>query len=326
MRVADLIRVGGGLKPSADAQSADLIQYQWGSPSKLTGQHEVVALAAALAGDANSNATLRNGDVLTIRQLPGWNDLGASIALKGELKNPGTYGIRPGERLSSVLERAGGFQPNAFAYGAVLQRQQVHELESKAQAEIITRVRDAQASLELLPEHDGKEKEAKAIALQQAQSSIEELSASPVLGRVTIRISSQIDRWKNTPADIEVRAGDVLIVPKRPSYVMVTGQVFNPTAVSFRPGKSAKWYLGQAGGPSGLANKKATFVVRADGSVIGTKSSLWSGELLNASLQPGDTVVVPEKAIGGGLQWQSVLLTAQTASAIASTAFIALRY
>ncbi len=46
----------------------------------------------------------------------------------------------------------------------------------------------------------------------------------------------------------------------------------------------------------------------------------------SATLQPGDTVVVPEKAIGGGLPWQSVLLTAQTASAIASTVFIALRY
>lgn len=286
----------------------------------------MVALAGALAGDSSSNAALRNGDVLTIRQLPGWNDLGASIALKGELKNPGTYGIRPGERLSSVLERAGGFQPNAFPYGAVLQRQQVRELESKAQAEIITRLREAQTGLELLPENDGKQKEAKAIALQQAQSSIEQLSASPVLGRVTIRISSQIDRWRNTPADIEVRAGDVLVIPKRPSYVMVTGQVFNPTAVSFRPGKSAKWYLGQSGGPSGLANRKAIFVVRADGSVVGTKTSLWSGESLTATLQPGDTVVVPEKAIGGGLQWQSVLLTAQAASAIASTMFIALRY
>jgi protein involved in polysaccharide export with SLBB domain len=269
---------------------------------------------------------LRNGDVLTIRQLPGWNDLGASIALKGELKNPGTYGIRPGERLSSVLERAGGFQPSAFPYGAVLQRQQVRELESKAQAEIITRVKDAQTSLELLPENDAKQKEAKTLALQQAQASIEQLSASPVLGRVTIRISSQIDRWKNTPADVEVRAGDVLVVPKRPSYVMVTGQVFNPTAVSFHPGKSAKWYLGQAGGPSGFANKKAIFVVRADGSVVGTRNTLWSGESLTATLRPGDTVVVPEKAIGGGLQWQSVLLTAQAASAIASTVFIALRY
>ena len=292
----------------------------------MKAQHEVVALSAALAGDSNSNATLHNGDVLTIRQLPGWNDLGASIIVKGEVNHPGTYGIRPGERLSSVLERAGGFQLNAYPYGAVLQRQQVRELESKAQAEIILRVKDAQTSLELLPENDAKQKEAKAIALQQAQSSIEQLSASPVLGRVTIRISSQIDRWKNTPADIEVRAGDVLIVPKRPSYVMVTGQVFNPIAVSFRPGKSAKWYLGQSGGPTQSANKKAIFVIRADGSVIGSASGLLIGNSLNASLEPGDTIVVPEKALGGGTQWQSTLLTAQTVSAIASTIFIALRY
>jgi protein involved in polysaccharide export with SLBB domain len=305
-----------------------LTKYQWSDPSqsKLIGQQQVIPIAAALAGDVKSNVALQNGDVLTIRQLPGWNDLGASIVLKGELKNPGTYGIRPGERLSSVLERAGGFQPDAYPYGALLQRQQVRELESKGQAEIITRLRDAQTNLELLPENDGKQKEAKAIALQQAQSSIEEMSASPVLGRVTVRITSQIERWKNTPADIEVRAGDVLVVPKRPSYVMVTGQVFNPTAVSFRPGKSAKWYLGQSGGPTQLANKKAIFVIRADGSVVGMKTSLLTGESLNATLQPGDTVVVPEKALGGGLQWQSVLLTAQTASAIASTLFIALRY
>jgi len=72
MHVADLVRLSGGMKPSADAQTADLIQFQWGTPSKLIGQHQVIALTAALAGDANSNASLRNGDVLTIRQLPGW--------------------------------------------------------------------------------------------------------------------------------------------------------------------------------------------------------------------------------------------------------------
>ena len=97
------------------------------------------------------------------------------------------------------------------------------------------------------------------------------MSSNPPLGRVTIRISSEIDRWKNTSADIEVRAGDTLIIPKRPSYVMVTGQVFNPTAVSYRPGKSAKWYLSQSGGPTQVANKKAIFVIRADGSVIGVE-------------------------------------------------------
>ena len=326
MRVSDLIRIGGGLKPSADAQSADLTLYQWSQDSKLSGQHEVIALSAALSGDANADATLHNGDVLTIRQLAGWNDLGALITLKGEVSHPGTYGIRPGERLSSVLERAGGFQANAYPYGAILQRVQVREMETQSQTEVILRVKDAQSSLELLPDTDPKEKQAKLTAIQQWQSTLNQLTSNPPLGRVTIRISSKTDRWKNTPADVEVRAGDVLVIPKRPSYVMVTGQVFNPTAVSFRPGKSAKWYLSQSGGPTQVANKKAIFVIRADGSVIGSKMSLLSGESLNATLQPGDTVVVPEKALGGGVQWQSVLLTAQTASAIASTLFIALRY
>jgi protein involved in polysaccharide export with SLBB domain len=107
--------------------------------------------------------------------------------------------------------------------------------------------------------------------------------------------------------------------------------VFNPTAVLYHPGKSAKWYLSQSGGPTQLANKKAIFVIRADGSVIGSKSGpwtgLWSGDSLNSALQPGDTVVVPDKAVGGGLQWQTVLLSAQVASSaasIASAVFIAL--
>jgi protein involved in polysaccharide export with SLBB domain len=327
MGVADLIRIGGGLKPSADSQTADLTRYQYSDQTKLTAQHESIALSAALKGDIKSTGLLQNGDVLTIRQLPGWNDLGASIAVKGEVKHPGTYGIQPGERLSSVLARAGGFQADAYPYGAILQRVQVREMELRSQNEIVLRVKGAQSSLELLPETDAKLKEAKLQAIQQWQTTLDQLSSNPPPGRVTIHIFSKIDRWKNTATDVEVRAGDTLVIPKRPSYVMVTGQVYNPTAVSFRPGKSAKWYLGQSGGPTQVAYTKAIFVIRADGSVLGSKNSLLSGVSLNSPLQPGDTVVVPEKALGGqGLQWQTVMLVAQTASAIASTVIIALHY
>jgi len=326
MTVADLIRVGGGLKPSADTQLGDLTHYQWAGQAKLNGEQTPIEIAAALSGDPKADVPLHNGDVVTIRQLPGWNDLGASIIVKGEVKHPGTYGIRPGERLSSVLERAGGFQSGAYPYGAVLQRVQVRELEAKQQDEMILRVKDAERDLELLPDTDPKQKQAKEAALAQYQTTLTQLSANPPVGRVDIRISSDIKRWKGSPADIEVRAGDTLVIPKRPDYVMVTGQVFNPTAVAYRPGKSAKWYLSQSGGPTTLANKKDIFVIRADGSVIGGNKSMWSGESLSSTLQPGDTVVVPEKALGGGPNWQNLFTSAQLASSIATTVLFAMHY
>ncbi|HYL67627.1 MAG TPA: SLBB domain-containing protein [Candidatus Limnocylindria bacterium] len=327
MRAGDLIRAGGGIKPSADTQSADLTHFVRASETgQLRGQHENVAILGALAGDTSSDIPLHNGDVLTIRQLPGWNDLGASMALKGEVKHSGTYGIRPGERLSSVIDRAGGFQPDAYPYGAVLERTQVRELEAKAQDEMILRVKSVQTNLELMPETDAGQKQAKELALQQYRATLVQLTGNPPIGRVAIRISSRVDHWRNTPADIEVRAGDTLVIPKKPSYVMVTGQVFNPTAVSYRPGRSAKWYLGQSGGPTQMANKKAIFVVRADGSVIGASDSMWSGHSLNAVLEPGDTVVVPEKALGGGIQWQNIFTAVQVASSVATTVFIAMHY
>ncbi len=326
MRVADLILVGGGLQPGADTQAADLTHLQWQSEKQLTGQSEEIAIRAALDDDPKANVALHNGDVLTIRQLPGWNDLGAFISVKGEVGHPGGYGIQPGERLSSILERAGGFEPDAYPYGAVLERTQVRDLEVRARTELILRVRDAQTNLETLPETDAKQKQAKEMAIEQWQTTLDQLVSTPPAGRVTIRISSNIKRWKNTADDIEVRAGDTLVIPKRPSFVMVSGQVFNATAVSYRPGKSAKWYLSQAGGPTQLADKKAIFVIRADGSVAGSAKGVWSGDSLGRALEPGDAVVVPEKALSGGVQWQNAFAAAQVASSVTSTLFFALKY
>ena len=138
---------------------------------------------------------------------------------------------------------------------------------------MILRVKEAQSNLELTPSGTPQQQQARELTLQQYQTTLNQLTSNPPPGRVSVRISANIDRWKNTSADIEVRAGDVVLIPKKANYVMVSGQVFNPTAVSYRPGKNAKWYLGQAGGPTQLANRKAMFVVRADGSVISVKDN-----------------------------------------------------
>ncbi len=328
MKVADLIHVGGGLKASADIQLADLTQYSQGEHTQVVAENRDVVITSALADDPSANLPLHNGDVLTIRELPGWQDLGASIAVRGEVVHAGTYGIRPGERLSSVLERAGGFQPDAYPYGAILQREQVRELESKSRDEMVRRIRDAEASTQLMPDTDTRQKEAKAAVLQQWQNTLDQLANTPPVGRVNIRISSKIDRWRNTQDDIAVRAGDTILIPKRPSYVMVEGQVFNPSAVAYRPGKSARWYLSQSGGPTAMANKKEIFVIRADGSVVGSHGtlSMWSGQDLNGTLAAGDAVVVPERSLAISFPWSNVFQSAQIAASVASTVFIALHY
>ena len=326
MTIAELIKAGGGLQPSADKQSADLTHYDWATGDRLSGKHESIELTDALSGGSKSDVSLSNGDVVTIRQLPGWSDLGASITVKGEVKDPGTYGIRPGERLSSILERAGGFEPSAYPYGAILERTEVRQIEAKQRDEMILRIKGVENTLEAMPDTDPRQKQTKEATLGQYQTTLTELSSNPPTGRVTIRISSNIKRWKNTNADIGVQAGDILIIPKRPDFVMVTGQVFNPTAVSYRPGKNAKWYLSQSGGPTTQANKKDIFVIRADGSVISAKQGLWDGDSLGSALEPGDTVVVPEKAIGGGPNWTNLFAAGQVASSIATAAVFAAHY
>ena len=80
-------------------------------------------------------------------ELPGWKDMGASITLKGEIKNPGVYGIRPGERLSSVLKRAGGLLPTAYPQGAIFIRPSVRELQEKSRQELIQRVEQEGATV-----------------------------------------------------------------------------------------------------------------------------------------------------------------------------------
>jgi hypothetical protein len=87
--------------------------------------------------------------------------------------------------------------------------------------------------------------------------------------------------------------------PKRPGFVLVTGQVYNATALTFTPGKTAGWYLRHAGGTNGTANRKEIFVIRANGSVIGRHSGGWfDANVLSTRLDPGDVVVVPQKVIG----------------------------
>jgi protein involved in polysaccharide export with SLBB domain len=329
MSAAQLVRLAGGLKRGAFTEAADLTRYTVENGAQVMGEHVAVPIAHALAGLVDSDVRLHDGDVLTIRELAGWNDIGSLITVKGEVMHPGDYGIEEGERLSSVLKRAGGLRADAYPYGAILERRQVREFEEKNRAALIREVQGQQSTLKLIADvGDADQKLAKDAALEQWHATLDQLENTPPAGRLVIHISKNVSKWAGTPADIEVRAGDILLFPKTPTYVMVNGQVYNPTAISYRPGKSAGWYLRQAGGPTHMANRKAVFVVRADGSVTGGKGSgeWFSGDVLSAELRPGDIVFVPEKALGGSPAWKNTIQAAQLMSSIAIAVSVGLNF
>jgi len=317
MTAAELVRTAGGFKRGAYTEAADLTRYTVEGGQSVVGEHDNVQIARALAGEPDTDMRLRDGDVLTIRQLAGWRDVGAVITVTGEVMHPGTYGIEEGERLSSILERAGGLRSDAYPYGAIFERVQVRELEEHNRAELLQNVEQQGATLKSEPDSDADKKAAKEAALLQWQSTVERLQNTPPQGRMVIHVARDSKRWKNTAADIQVRAGDTLYIPKVPTSVMVDGAVYNPTAVAYKPGKSAGWYLGQAGGPSNTAYKKGVFVIRADGSVVGGSRGLFGGGVETAELRPGDMVVVPEKAFSANTRWKDILQGSQVASAIA---------
>ena len=152
---------------------------------------------------------------------------------------------------------------------------------------------------------------------QQRQQILTTLRSRPASGRLVINISLDISKWENTSADLELRAGDTLVIPKRPNFVTVSGQVYNPIAIGYVPGRDLGWYLQKAGGATPYGNKKYIYVLRADGSVVAHENSWIRGDSMNLRLRPGDSVFVPEKIIGGSQVWQNILGIAQIMSAAA---------
>ena len=316
MTAAQLVRLAGGFKRGAFTQEADLTRYVADRGSRIESEQLSVPIGQALAGEPDTDVRLRDGDVLTIRQLSGWADVGATITVKGEVIHPGTYGIQEGETLSSIIARAGGFRADAYPYAAVFERVQVRDIEEKNRVQLISELQGEGAELKLTSTTEPEDPAARQASLLQWKTTIESLQRTPPAGRLVIHISNNLHTWANTPADIQVRAGDSIYIPKKPNFVMVDGAVYHGTAVTYRPNKSAGWYLKQAGGPSNMANKKAIFVIRADGSVIGGGKGMFTGGVMDAALQPGDMVIVPEKAFGGTSRWKNSLQVAQVVSAI----------
>ncbi len=327
MTAAQLVRMAGGFNRSALLEDADLASYEVKDGRQVLSRRNEIKIGAAVNNlDSSADVALKPGDVLTIHQISGWNDIGSTVTLEGEVTYPGPYGIQEGERLSSVLKRAGGFRATAYPLGAVLVRDQVKQLEDKSRNELIHQIETTSAGARLAPSLSAQDDAATLqLLVQQQKEVVARLRSQPAIGRLVIKINADIASWEGTPVDIEMRRGDVLTVPKKPGFVLVSGQVYNASAITFVPGKNAGWYLKRAGGSTEGGNMKEVLVIRANGLVVGRRSGEWYDPgVLETKLEPGDVVVVPQKVFGGSATLRNLFASAQILSSVGFAAALAL--
>lgn len=310
MSVRDLVTAAGSPKRFAYLERAELSRIAI-SNEKARSSRVQLDLGKALAGDPAHNLALQSDDVLIVRSVTDWIDATDKfVRLKGEVRFPGVYSVARGEKLSEVIARAGGFTDKAYLKGARFLRRSVREIQQKRMDEIIFRtekdIMQKQAAVSTTAT-SREEIEGTRSSLDAMMKHLEKLKGMKAEGRIVISLKP-LEELPKTSYDLDLEGGDELEIPPRPSAVNVLGQVYNPTSFVYLQEKpDINAYLQLAGGATNDAEQSEMYVIRADGSVYSRQQSSfgikWSdegrrwqfGSFLSTALEPGDTLVVPQK-------------------------------
>ncbi len=122
LSITDALLISGGLTVSADPKKIDIFRVNFSGDSKDR------VLAATIAVDSNlqvingNNFSLQPYDQIVVRSISDFA-FQKMVRITGEVYYPGEYALlSPNETVSQLIERAGGFTPKAFMYGARLKR------------------------------------------------------------------------------------------------------------------------------------------------------------------------------------------------------------
>lgn len=274
-----VLSVSGSLTTSADRSRIEVTAFRQSRAGLAASHRDYVDLDAVDPSSIN----VRPRSSILVPAVPDDQESGV-IMLSGEFVRPGPYTLHKGERLSSVVTRAGGLTENAYPYGAIFTRVSVKEEQTQGLRRSIRDLRTALAGASLKPRNASLNLEA-AINLADSLEGVE-LPGRFVVEADPAALAAQPD------LDVLVEPGDELFVPKRPTFVSLAGALLNPGTVQFNSEAGAKEYIRAAGGFHETADKGRVFVVLPNGSAAPAPKGKWSNNK-RLPIPPGSTIVVP---------------------------------
>ena len=270
MTLEDLIIQAGGLREAASTVRIDVSRRiknpRSTADNDTIGQMYSFSLKDGFVIDGQPGFILQPYDQVYVRRSPGYQAQ-QNVAIEGEILFGGNYAMTSREeRLSDLVNKAGG--PTSYAYlrGAKL-----------------TRVANASE----------KKRMSDVVRLMQRQLGEAMIDSLGIRVEDTFTVGIDLEKALSNPkgnADLVLREGDVISVPKNNNTVTINGAVMVPNTVSYMKGKDVDYYLNQAGGYSDNAKKSKKFIVYMNGQVTKVKGS---GK---KQIEPGCEIIVPSKA------------------------------
>ena len=294
MTIEDLVIQAGGLLESASMVKVEVARRvkdpHSTSFTTTIGETFLFDLKEGLlVGEGSDTFHLEPFDEVYIRRSPSYFAQ-QNVSIRGEVLFGGNYALtKKNERLSDLVEKAGGVTIDAYVKGARLIRQMTEE-EIQRRSDVLRMSNKGSDSI-----------------------SVEKLDLS-----TTYSVGIDLERALKHPGsddDLVLRQGDQLFVPEYISTVKINGAVMYPNTVTFKKGENLKYYINQAGGFGNRAKKRKVYVVYLNGTVSRVR-------LNSKAIEPGCEIIVPSKERANRMSAQEILgigtTTASLAAVIAS--------
>lgn len=288
----DMIIQAGGLKESASTVRVDVSRRIKNSKGTETpneiGEMFHFALKEGFVIDGEPGFKLKPYDQIFVRKSPAYQPQ-INVKVNGEILYEGTYALtQKTERLSDLVQKAGGVTPYAYIKGARLVRRINAEERMRMQSVLDMAENTAEGSDSI---------------------DLKKLDLGNVY-YVGIDLEKALAKPKSD-ADLVLREGDELIIPEFNNTVKISGAVMYPNTVSYANNKSLSYYIEQAGGYGTLAKKSKAYIVYMNGQVKKARSHS------SSIIEPGCEIIVPSKEKNPH-KLQNILSIATTSASLAT--------
>ena len=271
----DVISFAGGFKAEVGFNP----EIELSSINRASNKREI---SRVVYNENTINTKILNGDALNVSEISGLKPF--SVKLTGEFKNPGVYSISEGDTVLDIVSKAGGYTNSAFVEGGVYLREEVAKIEEEG----FKRMADNLEELLFNVVQDGGI-EVTEFTFLPIIKIVERLRQVEPVGRVVMSLDT-LELKTDPYSNFEVRNGDRIHVPKRPSSVSIVGEVLSSTTIQYLPDYKLNDYIDSAGGLNDQADQDRIYIIGPNGHAEVYKRKYLGRN--NIQIIPGSTIMV----------------------------------